>query len=183
LTNSSLDSIIEAILFASGDPVKAERVAAVTGYDLAEIYEAADRLHDTYEFEKRGIRLVRLESSLQLVSAPEHHELIQRTLEARKPPKLSSAALEVLAIVTYEQPVTRAQIDQIRGVDSSYTVSTLTERGLIETAGRLESAPGRPMLYRTTDLFLRSTGFSSLEEVKAYIPSEQISIELKEPLP
>ena len=124
----------------------------------------ARRLSDWYSYEQRGIRLAVLEEKLQLCSAPEYAAEITRTMEQRRPPRLSQAALEVLSVVAYFQPVTRAYIEQVRGVDSSYTVSTLTERGLIEPCGRLE-VPGRPTIYRTGDLFLRTMGISSLEEL------------------
>jgi segregation and condensation protein B len=105
-----------------------------------------------------------MEDRWQLVSAPEHAELIRAALEERRAPSLSKPALEVLAIVAYYQPTTRAYIDQVRGVDSSNTVVTLTEKGLIEECGRLE-VPGRPIQYRTTPVFLRSFGLSTLEEL------------------
>ncbi len=159
-----LKSAIEAILFASGEPVRAERIAVVTASDTEAVLEAGLALAEEYEAGKRGIRLVRLNDSLQLHSAPEHAAAITRALEQRRAPRLSPASLEVLAIVAYFQPVTRAYIEQMRGVDSSYTVGVLAERGLIEPCGHLE-AVGRPTLYRTTDLFLRTMGVSSLEEL------------------
>ena len=159
-----LKSAIEAILFASGDPVSAERLALVLDSDQETILETGAALAEEYEAAGRGIRLVRLNDSLQLHSAPEHAEVITRALEQRRPPKLSQTSLEVLAIVAYFQPVTRAYIEQMRGLDSSYTVGVLTERGMIEPCGHLETV-GRPTLYRTTDLFLRTIGVSSLEEL------------------
>ncbi len=159
-----LKSAIEAILFASGDPVSAERIAVVTDSDTEDVLAAGAELAEEYEAQRRGIRLVRLNDSLQMHSAPEHADAITRALEQRRPPKLSPASLEVLAIAAYFQPVTRAYIEQMRGVDSSYTVGVLTERGMIEPCGHLE-AVGRPTLYRTTDLFLRTMGVSSLEEL------------------
>lgn len=157
---------IEAILFASGEPVSAERIALVLDSDQDTVLEAGLELAEEYEREKRGFRVVRLNDSLQLHSAPEHAMVITRALEQRRAPKLSQASLEVLAIVAYFQPVTRAYIEQMRGLDSSYTVSVLAERGLIEPCGHLE-AVGRPTLFRTTDLFLRTMGVSSLEELPA----------------
>lgn len=157
---------IEAILFASGEPVSAERIALVLDSDKETILELGQELAEEYEAEKRGFRVVRLNDSLQLHSAPEHATAITRALEQRRAPKLSQASLEVLAIVAYFQPVTRAYIEQMRGLDSSYTVSVLAERGLIEPCGHLE-AVGRPTLFRTTDLFLRTMGVSSLEELPA----------------
>ena len=159
-----LKSAVEAILFASGEPVSAARIAIVTDSDEADVLEAGAELAAEYESQKRGIRLVRLNDSLQLHSAPEHADAITRALEQRRAPKLSPASLEVLAIAAYFQPVTRAYIEQMRGVDSSYTVGVLTERGMIEPCGQLE-AVGRPTLYRTTDLFLRTMGISSLDEL------------------
>ena len=105
-----------------------------------------------------------MNDSLQLCSAPEYATYVLRALEQRRPPKLSQSALEVLAVVAYFQPVTRAYIDQVRGVDSSYTVSSLVERGLIESSGKLE-APGRPSLYQTSELFLRTMGMTTLDEL------------------
>ena len=122
------------------------------------------KLAEEYEREERGIRLLRMEDRLQLCSAPDYASLITRTLEQRRPPMLSAAALETLAVVAYYQPVTRAVIEKMRGVDSSYTVSSLQEKGLIAAAGRLE-APGRPTLFATTDLFLRVMGVSALSEL------------------
>lgn len=110
------------------------------------------------------MRILRLEDKLQMCSAPEYAPLITKTLEQRRPPMLSQPALETLAIVAYFQPVTRAYVDRVRGVDSSYTVGALTERGLIEVCGRLD-VPGRPALFRTTDVFLRTMGISELSEL------------------
>ena len=155
---------MEAILFAAGDVVPAARIAQVLGVETQAVLDAAAVLAQSLLEQGRGIRLLRLEDNLQLCSAPEYSQAVIRALEQRRPPRLSSAALEVLAIVAYFQPVTRAYIDQIRGVDSSYTVGALTERGLIEICGRLE-APGRPALFRTTDVFLRTMGISQLSEL------------------
>ena len=161
---AELTSILEAILFASGESIPAARLSLVLGADEDEIFRCAEELAQGYEREGRGIRLLRLEDRLQLCSAPEYAPYIAKTLEQRKPAQLSQSALEALAVVAYFQPVTRAYIDQVRGVDSAYTVSTLLERGLVEVAGRLE-APGRPALLKTTDVFLRTMGLSSLSEL------------------
>lgn len=164
MTDSNLKAAIEAILFASGDPVPAERIALVLDEKPERIIAMAQELMAEYDEQQRGIRLVRLNDSFQLHSAPEYAQPITRVLEQRRAPKLTQTSLEVLAIVAYFQPVTRAYIEQIRGVDSSYTVGVLAERGMIEPCGHLE-AVGRPTLYRTTELFLRSMGVSSLEEL------------------
>ena len=159
-----LESAIEAILFAAGDPVPAERICTALEQDRETVDAVCPRLADDYSYERRGIRLIRLEDSWQMCSAPEHASAIRKTLESRKPARLSQTALEVLAIVAYFQPVTRTYIEQIRGVDSAYTVGLLLERDLIQEAGRL-AVPGRPIQYRTTETFLRSFGLTSLEEL------------------
>ncbi|MBR2583416.1 MAG: SMC-Scp complex subunit ScpB [Oscillospiraceae bacterium] len=161
---AELTSALEAILFASGESIPTARLSLVLGVDEEEILRCARELAEGYERENRGIRLLRLDDRLQLCSAPEYAPYVAKALEQRKPAQLTQSALEALAIVAYFQPVTRAYIDQVRGVDSSYTVSTLLERGLIEVAGRLD-VPGRPSLLRTTDVFLRTMGVSSLEEL------------------
>ena len=159
-----LESANEAILFAAGDPVPAERICTALEQDRETVDAVCQRLADDYSYERRGIRLIRLEDSWQMRSAPEHASVIRKTLESRKPARLSQTALEVLAIVAYFQPVTRTYIEQIRGVDSAYTVGLLLERDLIQEAGRL-AVPGRPIQYRTTETFLRSFGLTSLEEL------------------
>lgn len=159
-----LSAALEAILFAAGESVSVERLALVLGTEEEELFRTGRELAEKYEREERGIRLLVLDNKLQLCSAPDYAVYITRALEQRKPPMLSQSALETLAIVAYFQPVTRAYIDQVRGVDSTYTVSTLLERGLIAVSGKLE-APGRPSLLVTTDVFLRTMGVSSLQEL------------------
>ena len=159
-----LSSALEAILFAAGEPVPLARLSLILDTDEKELGIVASELGEKYEREQRGIRLLRLGEKVQLCSAPEFAPFIIKTLEQRKPPMLSQPALETLAIVAYFQPVTRAYIDRVRGVDSSYTVSVLTERGLIEICGRLD-VPGRPSLFRTTDAFLRTMGIRDLSEL------------------
>lgn len=160
----NISSAIEAILFASGDSVPIARLSLILEASEGEIEYAAAALNEKYETEQRGIRLLKLDNSLQMCSAPEFAPYITKTLEQRTPPRLSQSALEALAIVAYFQPVTRAYIDQVRGVDSSYTVSLLQQRGLIAPCGRLD-APGRPAVFGTTDVFLRTMGVSSLDEL------------------
>ena len=155
-----LEAVLESILFASGEPVTVERLCLGLEVDRVTLDAAARRLMDQYSYERRGIRLIRMDSSYQLCSAPEFAGYVRKTLESRKPARLSQPALEVLAIVAYYQPVTRAYIDQVRGVDSAYTVGLLLERELIEEAGRLQ-VPGRPMQFRTTKNFLRTFGIST----------------------
>ena len=166
MDTKTLIPALEAVLFASGEPVPVARLSLVFGLPEEDIMEMADELAAGYENGGRGIRLLHLGNTLQLCSAPEHAKLISRVIEHRAAPKLSPSALEALAIIAYFQPVTRAYVELVRGVDSSYTVSSLAEKGLIEPAGRLD-APGRPALYRTTEAFLRVMGISSLDELPA----------------
>ena len=159
-----MESAIEAILFAAGEPVGVERLCLTLEADRPTVDAVCQRLADHYSYERRGIRLIRLDNCYQLCSSPEYAHHIRRAFESRKPARLSQPALEVLAVIAYYQPATRAYVDQVRGVDSSYTVGLLLERDLIEECGRL-AVPGRPILYRTTQNFLRSFGLSSLEEL------------------
>ena len=160
----TMTAAVEAVLFAAGESVPLARLSLVLGVDEEELSRTVDYLHELYESEKRGMRILRLDDKIQMCSAPEHAGVISACLETRKPPMLSPPALETLAVVAYFQPVTRAYIEQVRGVDSSYTVGMLTERGLIEECGRLE-APGRPAIFRTTDAFLRTMGVTKLSEL------------------
>ncbi len=157
-------SVIEAILFAAGDSVPIARLSLILGVGEEEIAAAAVQLQEQYCSGQRGMRILRLEDKLQMCSAPEFAPYIGKVLEQRKPPALSQPALETLAVVAYFQPVTRAYVEQVRGVDSSYTVSMLCERGLIEECGRLD-VPGRPAIFRTTDVFLRTMGISELSQL------------------
>ena len=159
-----IESAVEGILFASGEPVQTDRICVALEMDRPTVEQVLQKLMDYYAYERRGIRLLRMEDTWQLCSAPDYADVIRKAFEIRKPAKLSQPALEVLAIVAYFQPVTRAYIDQVRGVDSAYTVTTLLERGLIEACGKLD-APGRPSLYRTSALFLRTMGMQSLDEL------------------
>lgn len=155
---------VEAILFAAGDPVGVERIAAAIGAGVDQVEVALKALMDAYSFERRGMRIIRLEDAYQMVSAQELSDVITRALETRKPPKLSASALETLTVIAYYQPTTKAFVEQIRGVDSSYTISALLNKKLIEEQGRL-SVPGRPILYGTTPDFLRTFGISTLDEL------------------
>ena len=171
MEREELQRAIEAILFAAGERIDASRLAMALETDVDEIIAAADALADTYAYERRGIRILRLEKGYQMVSSGEMADYITKALETRKPPKLSSSQLEALTIVAYYQPATKAMVEQIRGVDSSYSISALLNKKLIEEAGRL-NVPGRPIQYRTTDAFLRTFGISSLEDLP---PIDKIS--------
>ena len=159
-----LESALEGVLFAAGEPVAVERLCLGLEVDRPTLDAVAQRLMDKYSYDRRGIRLVKLDTSYQLCSAPEFAGYIRKTLESRKPARLSQPALEVLAIIAYNQPVTRGFVEQVRGVDSSSVVTSLVEKGLVEEAGRLE-LPGRPIAYRTTPVFLRCFGLESLDHL------------------
>ena len=161
---TELQRAIEAILFAAGERIEVSRLAATMEVDEKEIVAAADVLADDYAFQRRGIRILKLDKGYQMVSAGEQADFVTKALETRKPPKLSSSQLETLTIIAYYQPATKAMVEQIRGVDSSYSVSALMNKKLIEEAGRL-NVPGRPIQYKTTPDFLRTFGLSSLEEL------------------
>ncbi len=159
-----LQRAIEAILFAAGEPVDRARLAMVLETDEADIRAATDALADELAFNRRGIRILKLEDQYQMVSSGEMADYITKALETRKPPKLSASQLEALTIIAYYQPATKAMVEQIRGVDSTYSISALLNKKLIEDAGRL-NVPGRPIQYRTTADFLRTFGLESLEEL------------------
>ncbi len=175
--------IIEAVLFAAGEPVETERLAKTAECDPSDIEKAARELMDTYAFERRGIRIVRLDHAYQMCSSGELSSYVTKALETRKPPKLSASQIETLTIIAYYQPATKAYVEQLRGVDSSYSVSALLNKHLIEECGRL-NVPGRPILYRTTPDFLRTFGLESIEDLpeiekmqfgKRELPTEEIA--------
>jgi len=159
-----LQRAIEAILFAAGERVEISRLSMTLEVDEADIEKAADALIDELAFNRRGIRILKLDKGYQMVSSGEMADYITKALETRKPPKLSSSQLETLTIIAYYQPATKAMVEQIRGVDSSYSVAALMNKKLIEEAGRL-NVPGRPIQYKTTPDFLRTFGLQSLEEL------------------
>lgn len=159
-----LQRAIEAILFAAGERVEISRLSVVLEVDADEIVSAVDALADELAFNRRGIRIIRLDDGYQMVSSGEMADCITKALETRKPPKLSASQLETLTIIAYYQPATKAMVEQIRGVDSSYSISALLNKKLIEDAGRL-NVPGRPIQYRTTPDFLRTFALESLEDL------------------
>ncbi len=145
---------VEAMLFAHAEPVTAERLAGVLGVEEDAVSRLLLSLRDDYEAEDRGLVLLQLEDRWQLATKTAYAPYIKDIMDTRRNTPLSPAALEVLAIIAYNQPVSRSFIEQVRGVDSSSTVQTLVQKGLIEEAGRLD-LPGRPVSFRTTDVFLR----------------------------
>lgn len=159
-----LQRAIEAILFAAGERLEINRLAMALEVDPDDVTAAAEALADELAFNRRGIRIIRLEDGFQMVSSGEMADYITKALETRKPPKLSASQLETLTIIAYYQPATKAMVEQIRGVDSSYSITALLNKNLIEDAGRL-NVPGRPIQYRTTPDFLRTFALNSLEDL------------------
>lgn len=155
---------LEAILFAYAEPISAARLADTLGVEQPVAEGLLQALCDELAREERGLCLLRLENRWQLSTKPAYGDYIKKALDTRRNTPLSQAALEVLSIIAYNQPVSRSFIEQVRGIDSSHTVQSLQQKGLIEEAGRLE-LPGRPIALRTTDVFLRTFGLSSLQEL------------------
>ena len=166
MEQTELQRAIEAILFAAGERIDIARLAYALEADAADIEDAADALANELSYERRGIRIIKLEKGYQMVSSGEMADFVTKALETRKPPKLSASQFETLTIIAYYQPATKAMVEQIRGVDSAYSVTALLNKHLIEEAGRL-NVPGRPILYKTTPDFLRTFGISTLEELPA----------------
>ena len=164
MEDNDLQRAIMAILFAAGEPVDAKRISIAVEVDEDEVHRETQALMDRLSYDRSGIRIVKLENAYQMCSSGEMAEYVTKTLETRKPPKLSSSQLETLTIIAYYQPATKAYVEQLRGVDSGYSISALLTKKLIEESGRL-NVPGRPILYRTTPDFLRTFGLQSLEEL------------------
>lgn len=155
---------IEGILFAAGESVKAAKLAVVLDVTIDEVKNAIAELCEEYNREKRGFNIIEILDGYQICSRPEYYTYIQEILGEQRNQPLSNAAMEALAIIAYKQPVTKGQVEHIRGVNSDGCINRLYERGLIEEAGRLD-APGRPILYITTDTFLRCFGLKSPEDL------------------
>ena len=176
----SIEGAIEAILYAAGYPVKYEKIAEVLGLDVRNTKALISHMSEEYNAEnsKRGISLLVFDDTCQFCTKEQYAPYIREALGIRRGGNLSASSMEVLAIVAYNQPVTRSFIDQVRGVDSSYAVNSLIDKALIEACGRLD-APGRPMLYATTEKFLRVFGLRSLSE----LPETEIMLPPKEDTP
>lgn len=157
-------SAIEAVLFAHGDPIEAERLAEILELDVETVHRLAEDLMSEINMRAGGISMLRLDEKYQLCTRKEYAEPIRRALDIRRNTPLSQAAMEVLAIIAYNQPVTKAFVEQVRGVDCSAVIQGLQQKNLIEEQGRLE-LPGRPLLYGTTPVFLRCFGISKLSEL------------------
>lgn len=155
-----IESIVEGLLFANGDPLSLEKLSEILELDRKTTKLILNNMSVNYQNSKRGIMLREIDGSYQLCTRFEHYEYIRKLFEPRQKQALSQAAFETLAIIAYNQPITRAKIELIRGVNSDSAVIRLVERNLVRESGRLDS-PGRPMLYETTEEFLRSFGFKS----------------------
>lgn len=163
-----LKGIIEAILFASGDPVSIKDIAQIVRVSEKRVESLLDFLSEDYMAESRGLYIVRFNNKVQLSTKSEYAEYVKRLIKPEGRQNLSQAALETLSIIAYKQPITRMEIDEIRGVRSDRAIATLVERGLIKESGRLD-APGRPILYSTTDEFLKYFGFKNIKELPELI--------------
>ncbi len=175
--NESL-CIIEAILFASGEPVTLDRLSEASGIEKETVAKLVDKLERRYNVSESAIRVIRLENAYQLATREEYAPYIKKAMENKRQAKLSPAALEVLAVIAYNQPVTKAFVEQVRGTDSSGVINTLVERELLCEAGRLD-LPGRPLTYKTTDNFLRCFKLSGLSQLPP-LPDPDGQIDLTE---
>lgn len=155
---------IEAVLFASGEPVELYRIAEAVAVDVGTLPSLIRLLNERYEDFGSGITIKKLDSSYQMCSREEYAPQIREVLETKKNVPLSNAAMEVLTIIAYNQPISKGFVENVRGIDSSSIVNNLVEKGLVEEAGRLD-VPGKPIVYRTTSVFLRSFGLASLAEL------------------
>lgn len=183
MEQNDLQRALMAVLFAAGEPVAASRLAESLQVDESEIHRECEALISALSYHRSGIRIVKLENAYQMCSSAEMAEYVTKTLETRKPPKLSPSQLETLTVIAYYQPATKAYVETIRGVDSAYSVSALLTKKLIRECGRL-NVPGRPILYETTPDFLRVFGLESLadlpdiEKVDIAVKKEQIQLDL-----
>ena len=183
MEQNDLQRALMAVLFAAGEPVAAPRLAESLQVDESEIHRECEALISALSYHRSGIRIVKLEDAYQMCSSAEMAEYVTKTLETRKPPKLSPSQLETLTVIAYYQPATKAYVETIRGVDSAYSVSALLTKKLIRECGRL-NVPGRPILYETTPDFLRVFGLESLadlpdiEKVDIAVKKEQLQLDL-----
>lgn len=177
-----IQTILESVLFAAGDPVELEKLADIVDVDKRSLREILKNMMDSYNYERRGIHIIQLEDAYQMCTRGEYQEYVAALAEPRRKQSLSNAAIEVLALVAYKQPVTRSDIEHIRGVNCDYVVNRLVERNLIEEVGRLD-APGRPILFGTTQEFLRCFGIAALDQLpsfESFGQPEEIRMELEE---
>lgn len=164
-------AIAEAILFIAGDPVPVRNIASVLDIEIDIARRLMDKMAENYDLHHRGLQLIKVNDAYQLVTRPEYGEYIRRFTGAAKEQSLSRACLETLAIIAYNQPVTKADIEQLRGVKCDHAIAVLLEKNLICEVGRLD-APGKPKLYGTTDLFLKSFGLSGIHDLPPLEPQQ-----------
>lgn len=170
-------SIVEAILFASGEPIEANQIAAAAGIEPDMVFKIVQLLNDRFEKDGSSMQVIKLSDSYQLCVKAEYIDYIRAAMETKKAAPLSPAAMEVLTIIAYNQPVTKGFVEHIRGIDSSSVVNSLVEKNLLEEAGRLD-VPGRPIAYRTTSTFLRCFQLGSIDDLPAIPNSDgQVSFD------
>lgn len=174
MMNKDILPTLEAVLFAVGEPIEITRLSQALGIEIVVLGEALEILKEKYDDESSGLCLLRLDDKYQLCTKKQYADSIRNVIEVKKNAPLSQAAFEVLAIVAYNQPVTKSFIEQIRGVDCSAVISNLCQKSLIEEKGRLE-LPGRPLIYGTTPEFLRCFCISSLDELPELPKNEEKS--------
>ena len=182
MTMSELTSAFEAVLFSGGEPQSIDRFSQVFDITPEKVVKVMEALEKRLNEQKSGLELLRLDNTYQLATKAEYADYIQKTFDIRRRTPLSPAALEVLAVVAYNQPVTKSFIEQVRGVDCSGVVTTLVEKGLIEERGRLE-LPGKPLLYGTTKNFLRCFGINDLSELPPLPKNENAEESTAEQIP
>ncbi|MBQ6633044.1 MAG: SMC-Scp complex subunit ScpB [Ruminococcus sp.] len=178
MENINISAVIEAILFASGEPIEEEKLSEAAGITKQELDEAIETLRTKYEAEDSALSLLKLENAYQLAAKEDYAPFIKAALEIKKNSVLSPAAMEALTIVAYNQPVTKGFVEQVRGVDSSGVVNSLVEKGLLTEARRLD-LPGRPIAYKTTDSFLRAFRLSSIKDLPE-LPEQKQQISFDE---
>ena len=164
MDNNEMEAIIEGILFTMGDSVEPSKIAKALEVETKEVVECLDLMMQKYEEENRGIRLMKLDDSYQMCTSPNIYEYLIKIAKQPKKYVLTDVLLETLSMIAYKQPVTKSEIEKIRGVSCGHSVNKLVEYNLVTELGRLD-APGRPMLFGTTEDFLRSFGVSSIDEL------------------
>lgn len=171
------ETIIEAMLFAAGNIVRIDDIAEILCVENKKIEECIININSRFNTEGRPVTIRKIDNGFQMCTKPEYHEYIKKMQEKKTKKALSQSAMETLAIIAYKQPITKIEIEKIRGVSSDYAVSTLMEFGLIEDTGRI-NAPGRPLIYSTTDEFLRTFGYSNIKELPDITVNKQLEITL-----
>lgn len=165
MEDKEIKSIVEAILFSWGDPLELKDIASILEIDPKDLEKIIDEMMDEFDYNLRGLKIIKMNKSYQMVTRPEHYIWIKKLSVGSKRKSLSNAALETLSIIAYRQPIIKSEIEAIRGVRCDRSIATLMEKGLVEELGRLEKI-GRPIIYGTTDSFLRSFGLENLEELR-----------------